>query len=339
MNRGYGGGQVEMHNSKIENQAYLGPFDHSNKLNVNDIQTMLYGPDDTGPFYLDNEKRIELENDCETNEIETKKYTRAKLIDLIVSANPNLSNIRGKLKEIQSIALQYNIPIQFDRNKLREGWKGKPKGMLQVLWERGFIDPDKNVREYTLNGKKINKDSDDIVASSSLKQLITALPDFQSELTLLQFRAQQLGVQVRCSPKYHAEIAGEAIEFCWAFSKNRYRRHKLEDKRTKVKFISLVNKCQEDITKKGVRLFGRRLRRYILAYFAIEKAKEKQVNTDATTQSDQDDNEILNVPEMSCSLVERLAKKKKSHRNIADQEKNFMYYVLPLMKQTSRNIN
>ena len=45
-----------------------------------------------------------------------------------------------------------------------------------------------------------------------------------------------------------------------------------------------------------MRLFGRRLRRYILAYFAIEKAKEKQVNTDATTQSDQDDNEILDVP-------------------------------------------
>jgi len=22
-----------------------------------------------------------------------------------------------------------------------EGWEGQPKGMLQILWERGFVDP------------------------------------------------------------------------------------------------------------------------------------------------------------------------------------------------------
>ena len=97
-------------------------------------------------------------------------------------------------------------------------------------------------------------------------------PDFKDEITLLQFRAKQLGVEIRCSPKYRPEIAGEVIEFCWASSKNNYRRSKLKDKRTKEKFISLVNECQKVVTKQAVRTFGRRLRRYILAYHAIEKA-------------------------------------------------------------------
>jgi hypothetical protein len=35
---------------------------------------------------------------------------------------------------------------------------GKPKGMLQILWERGFIDPSiepiKAAEQYTNDGKK-----------------------------------------------------------------------------------------------------------------------------------------------------------------------------------------
>ena len=148
--------------------------------------------------------------------------------------------------------------------------------MLQLLWEREWIDPSKNVRDYTVNGKKIKKNSDEIIPGSSLKKLIKNLPDFKEEITLLQYRAKQLGVEIRCSPKYHPEIAGEAIEFCWASSKNNYRRSKLKDKRTKEKFISLVNECQKVVTKQAVRTFGRRLRRYILAYHAIEKAAYEQ---------------------------------------------------------------
>jgi hypothetical protein len=25
--------------------------------------------------------------------------------------------------------------------KIKDGWGGKPKGMIRILWERGFIDP------------------------------------------------------------------------------------------------------------------------------------------------------------------------------------------------------
>ena len=96
--------------------------------------------------------------------------------------------------------------------------------MIQILWEkRGWIDPSKNVRDYSVNGKKVvKKGGDSIIPGSNLKQLINDLPDFREELTLLQFRTKQLGVELCCSPKQHPEIAGEAIEFCWAGSKNAY---------------------------------------------------------------------------------------------------------------------
>jgi hypothetical protein len=62
--------------------------------------------------------------------------------------------------------------------------------MLQLSWERGWIDPSKNVRDYTVNGKKIKKNSDEIIPGSSLKKLVKNLPDFKEEITLLQFRVK-----------------------------------------------------------------------------------------------------------------------------------------------------
>ncbi len=37
--------------------------------------------------------------------------------------------------------------------KKEEGWVAKPKGMLQILWEQGWIDETK-IQAYTMNGKK-----------------------------------------------------------------------------------------------------------------------------------------------------------------------------------------
>ena len=144
-------------------------------------------------------------------------------------------------------------------------------------------------------------------------------------------------MEICCSPKYHPEIAGESIEFCWAFSKNNYRRCKIEDKKTKAKFIKLVDECQKGISKQSVRVFGRRMRRYILAYFSLAKTKEDQIYTDGPIHTN--DGNIIHLPEMSLHLVERMVKPKRCHRNIADQEKKFINFIMPLMKEISRNLS
>ena len=72
MNKFFGGEQNVMRESKIEDATYLRPFDHPQKLKVGDIQSMQYQPNDSGPFYLNEQKKEELKFDCQTSEIETK---------------------------------------------------------------------------------------------------------------------------------------------------------------------------------------------------------------------------------------------------------------------------
>ena len=49
---------------------------------------------------------------------------------------------RGKtLKDVQETAAAKNIPITTEECDMLEGWLGKPKGIKQILWERGLLDP------------------------------------------------------------------------------------------------------------------------------------------------------------------------------------------------------
>jgi hypothetical protein len=51
--------------------------------------------------------------------------------------------------------------------------------------------------------------------SLSLKHILSQQLDFKNELSALQHLAKRLGTKVICSSKFHAEIAGEGIEYCW----------------------------------------------------------------------------------------------------------------------------
>jgi hypothetical protein len=42
---------------------------------------------------------------------------------------------------MQEMAALRNLPIASLKNEAQEGWVGKPKGIKQVLWERGSLDP------------------------------------------------------------------------------------------------------------------------------------------------------------------------------------------------------
>eukprot|EP00957_Ditylum_brightwellii_P147702 11247327-Ditylum_brightwellii.AAC.1 len=82
-----------------------------------------------------------------------------------------------------------------DRQVL-EGWLGKPKGMKQIAFEQGLIDPE------------------------VLKFYSKA--DIVEEQTLLQTMSKDIGlilgmkVIVDRSSKGHPEIAGEGVKYKWA---------------------------------------------------------------------------------------------------------------------------
>ena len=109
--------------------------------------------------------------------------------------------------------------------------------------------------------------------------------------------------------------------------------------------MNLVREATDNIkviTIGCVRLFGRRIRRYMLAYLGIEqsRAAEKTTSTlllHTTVQLTSEPH--LKVPAMSLQLVERLVKvhksPSKSHRNILDSEMKYLRQVVRWMKKQS----
>ena len=56
-------------------------------------------------------------------------------------------------ERIDQLTKEHDIELTCSVEVVKEGWLGKPKGLLQVLWERGWIN-ESRLGEYTLKGTK-----------------------------------------------------------------------------------------------------------------------------------------------------------------------------------------
>jgi hypothetical protein len=61
---------------------------------------------------------------------------------------------KGTKDKLQVLCKNKNISIVEELDEVVKGWEEKPKGVLQILWVRGFIDPAKKKEDYTGDGKK-----------------------------------------------------------------------------------------------------------------------------------------------------------------------------------------
>ena len=73
MNKGYGGAQAKMRNAEIKSETYLGPFNHPDRHNIGDVQSMQYKDGDVGPFYLSPNEKEAQRNDRPSGKTEKKK--------------------------------------------------------------------------------------------------------------------------------------------------------------------------------------------------------------------------------------------------------------------------
>ena len=87
----------------------------------------------------------------------SKKYLA---IELSVPGNV-LDPNKFKLEKLQEMATAQAIPLQKIIPSIEFGWVGKQKGLLQVLWERGWIDVS-CLEEYAIirkdNGGAVNEE-------------------------------------------------------------------------------------------------------------------------------------------------------------------------------------
>jgi hypothetical protein len=204
---------------------------------------------------------------------------------------------------------------------VKKGWEGHPKGLLQVLCERGWID-EGQLEKYTMepamddNGAVLEGAED-----WSLKCLMASCLDFAEEMTALQHVGSELGVSVIITPKFHAELAGEGIEYSWGVTKGVYQRKPLHSKRSKESFKGLVQQCtsRDIIPTKTVRKLSRRARAYICAYYSLYESKRNR-----------DDTSTLTLP-----LIECVAKEFKTHWAVIQFDAGFINRFVSMLESAT----
>ena len=155
MNKGYGG-ENNMRSTIIEQvEGYLGPcHDINNPLmaQVGQEQKLVYAIDadvNDGPFNLSMQnkslKSDDTWSDLSPDKVSEKDKTKKELIDDIMRTEVGRYEGENKLtkttvRELRNIASRLEISTNKNvTRKLTPGWRGKGNGMLQILWERGWI--------------------------------------------------------------------------------------------------------------------------------------------------------------------------------------------------------
>ena len=99
----YGGKQPRMHNTVIENDNFLGPYQPQCKLQVSQTQNMTFKENDIGPYYLTPQQRLEQRFDRVTG-TKTIKLTKPQLI--IKLKEKGVSNLKGGTKKYKQCVRQ-----------------------------------------------------------------------------------------------------------------------------------------------------------------------------------------------------------------------------------------
>ena len=314
----YGGKQPHMRNSTIEDDSYLGPYNHTQKLKIGDIQSMSWtGEEMEGPYYMTAVQKEKLKYDKvydNTLEVDLNKN------ELVTSLKAINVHAKGKKEDIVKLCKNNNLPLKRTEVKMDEGWYGKPKGAIQILWERGWIDPKKSHKYYTMTGKK---DIYGIIdETTSINRLMEKQPDFMEQETLLQYYCKQLGVESDRSPKCHPEIAREGIEFNWGCSKVHYRGQPMSKKKTKDNFFALVDESlgPKVLNIQQCRNNARRARLYMLAYKALEEMHK-------TKQQNAKEEDCKGAVKYNHTLIERcvsLFRKRRTHRTVLAFDQKYL---------------
>ncbi|KAI2505686.1 hypothetical protein MHU86_8745 [Fragilaria crotonensis] len=331
MSKYFGGSQPIMRETTImASEGFLGS--HIPRLQVGESQSMVFTSNDKGPWYLQSdEERESRRHNRPTGRSKRVERTKKLLVDALELAGVTLQQQRNHTKkELQDFARVNGVDFFYDKQEIIQGWEGQPKGLLQVLWERGLIvDSNEVLASYTVDGRK-DPITGCIDTSSSLRHLLANCTDFKYEETALQHLGAQLGVTVLLTPKFHAELAGEGVEYCWAHAKSHYRRMPVSSKRGRENFKLLVKDCTSSVdilTKVRVQKFAARARAYICTYYHLEQQEAASTSDGALVAQKQ---------ELLFAQIERLMKDFKVHRCALDFDRGFVNSELKRTSTTNK---
>ena len=344
MNKDWGGVVPKMHETIVE---CIGPYPHPHRLQPGSKQSMVYTDADPGPFAykgvpLTEEQRQRMKFDHPTNQTKKHKLSKKELIGELIRHDIQQGAQHGdralqayhskSLDQLQAISTARQLPTEVDRVVMEQGWLGQPKGLFQVLGERGFIDTTK-LQEYRKDMSKtwldgsgqVREDKMEEYKKYSLTYLMGSCEDFKNERSALEQLAADLSqrysrnLEILVTPKYHCELAGEGIEYAWGLGKRYFRRLTRNKKGNKTKFMQVVRDSMGKVSLRTVRRFSAKARRYMLTYLLF----------DSRNQSATDD--ILFV-----EIEKYVNVSMKTHRCTLDQEHSFIQQVWKEAQEAER---
>ena len=170
-----------------DHDGYLGM--HHRTLNAGDIQIFIFVPTDDRPFWMTEAEREVNRHDRILPSPPGASLMQNKAISELKAELGPIGILRDRdnyqLTELQELAKNNNIETKMVRSREKKGQEGRPKGLLQVLWERGWIDEaqlDKYKIDVAPDGKQHLEGAEDW----SLKCLMASCLDFANEMTALQ---------------------------------------------------------------------------------------------------------------------------------------------------------
>jgi hypothetical protein len=330
MNSDYGGAVPDMHETTITADC-LGPF--PKQLQAGAKQSMIFQDTDQGPFQLNKklqtpEQRSARKQDRETGNINQREARSKKelLEKLKAETGEDFGTAYRRLEELKEICKEKNISTKVAIKEVESGWLAKPKGLFQVLWERGWIDESKlsqyvkdKRREWLDKDGNVKEEHVETYKKYSLRYLLSECPDFKYEKSAMEKLCMDLSLQnnrkfdVLVSPKYHCELAGDGIECGWGYSKKTYRRYPLKEKRTKKQFEEKVKESLRSVSIQTMRRFSARARRYMLTYRLYDN------------QADYADFESAGL--CFSQIEKHVNSTLKTHQNAFDQQKGYICQV------------
>jgi hypothetical protein len=270
--------------------------------------------------------------------------------DLVRDLEAEGINSKGNVPVLKDRCRQAGISLKKSLDNLTPGYVGKPKGAVQIAYERGFIDaqkknasgkvvswegmiiktPNDNVGVQELPGphhrnqqqgrarKKPKKRRD---LSTSLRWILANCRDFKEEKTKLDCLVEQLGGMVRMTPKVHPEIAGVGIEYDWGYAKLKYRKEINDGLAQHLEANVRRALCPEEtLTLKRTRKFARKAREYKLTYFFLIRMTELQEAQGDTTEG----NTSAETERLAKETIESITKAFKAHRCALDSDYAFI---------------
>ena len=246
--------------SKLRKTTLLDIGPYPCLLKIGDEQEMVFKEGDTGPFYMSTNEQLQKKYDRSTGKIKFVEKTKKELIEELKKKK---FIVRGHYSkdELRNLASDYGISLTYETDILQSGWVVKAKGMLQVLWERGWIDESK-LDLYSEKGQIDQLDEDGKVQEEFkpfvLRTLLSNCRDFKEEKSAMEVLIDKLSskgtpsIELLTTPKYHCELVGEGIEYSWGMGKYYYRNLPLEMKNSKSKFVESVRLSVTHISMENV---------------------------------------------------------------------------------------